>query len=196
MHTWFRSRYGWSQVGQASSVSSRGGTCLLPSPPRLCRRPGGTVCSATVTFVPPRPTGTSTDPQRYRLGVTPASVTSDESANTFTAGRRAPTPTWLARSPATSRRRSDADSGARPERPDHRLDDRISLVVDADPRLIRWHPSAWQMRFWVLPWRASEPLAMLYVEVSPIHALRNRDHRNSAPSRNSVVPFLRIEPWG
>jgi hypothetical protein len=37
---------------------------------------------------------------------------------------------------------------------------------------------------------------MLYVWVSPIHALRNRDHRNSARSRNSVVPFLGIEPLG
>jgi hypothetical protein len=38
---------------------------------------------------------------------------------------------------------------------------------------------------------------MLYVWVSPIHVLRNRDHQNSARSRNSVVPFLAdMDPGG
>jgi hypothetical protein len=37
---------------------------------------------------------------------------------------------------------------------------------------------------------------MLYVWVSPIHELRNRDHQISARSRNSVVPFLGELPGG
>jgi hypothetical protein len=38
---------------------------------------------------------------------------------------------------------------------------------------------------------------MLYVWVSPIHVLRNRDHQISAHSRNSVVPFSgELNPGG
>jgi hypothetical protein len=55
MQTWFRSPYGWSQVGQASSLSSRCGTYLPASRSRPGRRAGGTACSATVMCFPRAP---------------------------------------------------------------------------------------------------------------------------------------------
>jgi hypothetical protein len=196
MHAWFRRPYGWSHVGQASSSSSRGATCLPASRVRPGRRAGGTACSATVISSPEVELYEPPVLNATALGLRLRQLLAASQRTIWSTGRCAPTPTRPASSTATSHRRSDADSGACRERPGRPSDVPVPPAVDADLRSIRWRPSAWGRGCCVGPCQASERLGTIYVWVSPIHALRNRDHQNWARSTNSVVPFLGIEPWG